>query len=137
MSSTVEVEYSVSFREFQTNLHKEELTACNKLDDLRDLQVSLRQLRATYWMRPCLKNWPCVFDQHHSNIDDLQERVAVIELSLLRQCEAEMYAKRVRQSVDAMKAEAEARVESVNINKNNVTELHMHIPELSFSIKHV
>lgn len=138
MSSVSAKDYHTAYQKFEAAVDSPEKTGCNKLDHSRKLQVELRQLRATYWTKPCLKNWPCVWDQDHSNIDDLQERIAAVQMSLLRQCESETVIHNVKQAAaGALEATSKAHVANVNhlVNKNNVFEPHIHmgdsIPRMS------
>lgn len=106
MSTSVK-NYDQEFNKFMTDFRDKEISPCQKLDNLRELTVRLTQLRGTYWTKPCFKNWYCAFDQDHSNIDALKERMHAIEHSLLRQCESQIYrdrmeaASKMSQTMDA------------------------------------
>lgn len=99
MSSSVKADYNVAYQIFENKLNDPEICPCVKLDQSRLLQLKLIDMFWAYWPRPCLKYWPCLFEPHHYNIQDLQKRLAVIQMSLLRQCETVELAKRVKNGV--------------------------------------
>jgi len=75
-------------------LEEKETSACEKLDYLRSNKVALDQKKATYFRRPCIRDWPCFyFTQHRSEIDKIKERLVPIEQRLSRECSVEIYSR--------------------------------------------
>jgi len=134
MSTVSTTDYHVAYQKFIDLSDNPGIRGCAKLAASRRTQVELRQLRSTYWMRPCLKNWPCVGEQHHSNIDDLLERIEAVQLSLLGECEAERHVMIKRGEIPSEIHGGKATATSVNINqaKASINETtHWHAPPLN------
>lgn len=86
--------YQADFDEFtQITLNNPKLSECQKLDTIRMLLVSLGQQRDEYWTKPCLRNWPCLWVQDHSEIDKLREKLAPVLQRCKRDCIAEINGK--------------------------------------------
>lgn len=86
--------YERIYRDFETIRKDSKMTECDKLDELKRLQIDLKQLYATYWTKPCFKNWPCPFNVEYHPIEDLQEKMAVVITSFIRRCETETFIQR-------------------------------------------
>lgn len=118
MSSGIKTDYNLAYEKFETILNNPEISSCKKLDELRLLQFDLRQMWDTYWTRPCIKNWPCFFDQHKSKIQDMHGRLDIIKLSLMSQCELEMFAKKVHHVVKSREDPIKGVEKSVHTSDN-------------------
>lgn len=73
--------------------NQKELSPCEKLDDFRECVVELQHLKERYFVDPCPRNWPCLFNCHRTNIDLMLERLEPTNQKLIRECNIDMIKK--------------------------------------------
>lgn len=99
-------------------------SACAQLDKFRETIVALNQTKRTYWPRPCLSDWPCLFFQHRSEIEKIKERLSEPEKRLMRECESEMVIRNGKGLSDAIQnTQSQHQRQNVanNIGPGNIT----------------
>ncbi len=105
-------------------------TQCEQLDVLREAFVHLDQVRNTYWHRPCLRDWPCLFTAHHYEIDKLKEQLSPYLRRLERGCEVETTVQTYRETIGTLS-------ENKNTNINNNGGQVLHNPTITLPKPHV
>lgn len=128
MAASVPTGYQKAFTAFETKLHAGKETPCSLLLHLRALSVELAQTKNTYWRRPCLRDWPCIWDQHRSEMDKLMERLAPIEKDLERQCKSQTAVEEVAKAAAIVRTNNTATSTSMSakeINNNNFNVSHL------------
>lgn len=108
-------------------------TQCEQLDILREAYVHLDQVRNTYWHRPCLRDWPCLFTAHHYEIDKLKEQLAPYLKRLERGCEVETTVQTYKETIGTIQPSSENK----NTNINNHGGQVLHRPTITLPKPHV
>lgn len=127
--------YTKVYRDYESRMKSKDLSPCDKLDDLRTTLVTLGQVRGTYWMDSCLRDWPCVFTTHRANIDKITEQLAPIIRRSERECELQMQ----RDLIDKANTTpvghttSSASANSKNINGNGPITYHDHPTTIAIS----
>ena len=82
--------YQIHYSQFMDKtFNNKNCSACRKLTELKILQIYLEKRKGFYFSRPCIRDWPCPFTQHRSEIEKLQERLYTVSQRLENQCDME------------------------------------------------
>lgn len=127
-----ETDYQKEYEDCKVKIDVEQ-SACKQLDQLRECMVRIDQIKNTYWQRPCLRDWPCLFTQHRSDIDKLKETWVPLERRLTRECEKQSNIDIIRETVGQQSTASSAN-HNTNINNHGngtiVNQPSIKIPKL-------